>query len=329
MDTRAILFTKVNEVGVGDVEVPAPEAGEVLIETRYTCISPGTELRCLAGLQEGTPGWPFIPGYALVGTVVERGRDATLPVGTRVLCGGTNRSSVGQLWGGHVGMAVESERYVHPIPEEVDQVEAAVARLAAIAHHGVSVSRPQPQEQVAVVGLGIIGQLSARLHGLSGARVVAADLSPERVETARRAGIEAFVPQGSLAESFREYFPWGADLVVDSTGVPAVLPDSIRIARDQAYDDSLTPGARLLIQGSYPADFTVPYMTAFRKELSLLLPRDRQPRDMRAALELIRDGKLQVRDLVSEVRPRDEAPAAYAGLRAGSDGLLTVAFDWS
>jgi len=328
MRTRAVLFVNPNTVCLGDTEIPDPEAGELLIEAAYTCISPGTELRCLTGRQAGTPGWPFIPGYALAGRVIAAGPETTLPNGTPVLCAGTCRSSAHRLWGGHVGHAVQAESAVFPIPADVSLLDAAVARLAAIAYHGMRLSRPQPHETVAVIGLGVIGQLAARVHALAGARVVAADLSPRRVEIAARAGIKAFVPESGLAETFQRVLPTGADVVIESTGVPALLRDVVDIARAQPYGDAPVPGARLLIQATYPEDFTLPYTAAFRKELSILLPRDRQPQDMRAALDLVHRGKLAVRDLVSQVRPPEDAPDIYHALQTRPDELLTAAFRW-
>jgi 3-hydroxyethyl bacteriochlorophyllide a dehydrogenase len=329
MKARTILFTAVNQVALGETELPDPGPEELLIQAHYTCISPGTELRCLAGLQDGAPDWPFIPGYALTGEVIARGSGTTLPVGTPVLCAGTLKAEANRLWGGHVSHAVQREAAVFPIPEGVDLLDASVARLAAIAYHGLRMSRPLAHEQVAVVGLGAIGQLAARLHAMTGAPVVAADLSANRVEIARAAGIEAFVPKSGLLAGFRDYLPDGADILVEATGNPGVLPEAIPIAREQPYDDSVTPGARLLLQASYPGEFSIPYQAAFRRELQILIPRDRQPRDMRTALDLIRTGRLQVRDLVTEVRPPEDAPEIYQALREARPGLITAAFRWS
>jgi 2-desacetyl-2-hydroxyethyl bacteriochlorophyllide A dehydrogenase len=324
---RAIFFTGANEVTLGETEIPDPGPGEILIRAEYTCISPGTELRCLAGRQEGTPGWPFIPGYTSVGRVLAQGEGATLPIGTRVLWGGTLRCSSHRLWGGHVELGVQSEAAIHVAPEGMDLRDAAAARLASIAYHGVRRSRPQPGATVAVIGLGAIGQLAARVHALWGARVMAADLAPERVEIARAAGIDAFVPAGDLDPAFKSRLPEGADVVVETTGVPGLLHEAVKIAREQPRTDEAIDGARILIQASYPEDFSIPYMAAFRKELTFLLPRDKQSCDITSVLELISAGKLKAGDLISEVAPPENAPEIYRRLQA-QQGLITAAFDW-
>jgi 2-desacetyl-2-hydroxyethyl bacteriochlorophyllide A dehydrogenase len=327
MKTKAVLFTGVEAVAIETVDIPEPGPGEVLIENAYSCISPGTEMRCLAGKQPNAAAWPFVPGYSAAGRVIARGEGVVLEVGTPVFHRGTALTGVNRMWGGHSGHAVVAEAGVFPLPEGVDLLDASMTKLAAIAYHGLRHSNPLPHERVALVGLGPIGQLSARLHTLTGARVVAADLSAERVELARGAGVEAVQPTEGVAAAFRAVFPEGADVVVDATGAPSVLREAISLARDVPWgDENLSTRPRLLVQGSYPADFAVPYQEAFVKEIAFLLPRDEQAVDARAIIDLLGRGLLKVRDLFSEVCPPDEAPTIYASLRVGK--LMTAAFRW-
>jgi 2-desacetyl-2-hydroxyethyl bacteriochlorophyllide A dehydrogenase len=329
VQAKAIFFTGVNEVAIGYTDIPEPEPLEVLIKAHYTCISPGTELRNLA-TQSVEPGWwPLITGYSLVGEVVQCGSQVALAKGTRVFCSGTSKASHHRLWGGHVEYAVAPEHNVHVIPDSVDMLDACLAKLTAITLHGVRLSRPLPNESVAVVGLGPIGQLAARTHALTGAHVVATDLSSERVTLAQQAGMQAFVMQGELGHAFSQVFPDGADIVVDATGVSRVLSQAVEIAKVPTWGDGYTSGARYLIQGSYPDDFCVPYGPAFMRELTLLIPRDQQPRDLRDALALMHHKQLRVRDLISDVRSPEEAPKTYAELQSAKGALMTVAFDWA
>jgi 2-desacetyl-2-hydroxyethyl bacteriochlorophyllide A dehydrogenase len=328
MKAKAIFFTAVNQVEIGETEIPDPGPGEVLVETHFTCISPGTDLRTLAGQQAGADAWPLIPGYSLVGRVCKRGAGATLAEGTAVFSKGTARAAHTRVWGAQVAYAVIPEGAAHVIPDGVDLCEASLAKLAAIALHGARLSKPMPGEHVAVIGLGPIGQLSARMHALSGARVVAADLSPDRVALARQAGVEALVLSGELAQAFATVYPDGADVVVDSTGAPQVLPNALRIARTPPWDATQIQGARLLIQGSYAGDFAVPYGEAFTRELTLLIPRDQVPGDLDAVLGLLHTKRLAIRDLISDVRAPEAAPGAFAELRAAKGALMTVAFAW-
>jgi 2-desacetyl-2-hydroxyethyl bacteriochlorophyllide A dehydrogenase len=332
MNARCVLHTGVNEVAVREVEVREPGPGEVLIETLYSGISPGTELRCLRGRRPNNEGYPFIPGYTTIGHVLRRGPGVTSPdEGTLVIVGGTRHAvGVGLLWGGHVSHAVTPVERVVPIPPGVDPLDATVAKLAAIALRGVRLGAATIGERVAVIGLGVIGQLSARLHALAGARVVGADRSPARASRLVEAGVTGRVaePGRPLREAFAADFPGGADVVVDCTGVADVLPDAIGVAREVPWVAEPPPGPRLVIQGSFEGAFTVPYQLAFARSLTLLLPRDMTRPDLLAVLDLIGRGKLRVRDLVSAVRPPDQAPQTYAELRDPTTTLLTAAFKW-
>lgn len=319
---QAIVFTDVDTVTLQPVSLPPLSDDEVLIQTAYSCISPGTELRCLAGQQAGA-AFPFIPGYSLSGVVIEAGAAVTLvKPGSAVFCTGTLHGSVPRAWGGHVSHAIQKAGNVYPLPAGVDLLEAAMTHIIGISYHGMRLSQPMAHETVIVVGLGVIGQLSARLHALSGARVLGVDVSDARVKLLQEAGVEAV---HSLAQA-QAAAPAGADIVVDSTGVSSVLADAIRLARDIPWDDSLTPLTRLLVQGSYADSFTVPYDPAFTKQLALLIPRDAQPRDFRAVLDFLSRGKLSVRDLISEVARPDDAPRIYRALQQRE--LLTAVFEW-
>ena len=329
MQAQAVLFRGVNEVAVEAVEIPAPGPGEVLIQTACSTVSPGTELRCLAGRQPSPSPWPFIPGYSLSGTIVACGEAVELAPGTRVFCTGTRRASANLMWGGHVAYAVAPAVAVFPLPESIPLPAASALHLAAIAFHGLRLARPLPHEKVVVLGLGAIGQMSARLFSAAGAQVLAIDLTPARVALARAAGIEAITPDSAIAATVHEVLPDGADIVVDATGAAAVLPQAVASARELGWDDSPLQGARIVVQGSYPEDFSIPYQEAFRKEAHILVPRDMQPRDVRAVIDLMVRDRLRIDDLLSALLPVDQAPATYARLRSAPDELVTAVFRWA
>jgi 2-desacetyl-2-hydroxyethyl bacteriochlorophyllide A dehydrogenase len=327
MKTTALFATAVDRVELVDAVVPDPAPGQVIVEALYTAISPGTELRCLGGRQPGL-AFPFIPGYSMVGRVAARGAGVTLAEGTLVFCQGTEQADRPLAWGGHIAHALRGEETAFPLPAGLQPLEAALAKLGAIAYRGVRAAGTHPHEEVAVVGLGAIGQLAARLHRLAGARVVAADLSPDRVALAQAAGIEAVVPKEGLVPAFRTLQPAGADVVVDSTGAPGVLPQSVLLAKSKPWDNSLTEPTRLIVQGSYPENVAFNYHQAFFRELAVHFPRDNQTRDLQAILRFLGSGQLKTRDLISEVCAPGDAQGIYAALRAAKPGLLTAVIQW-
>jgi 2-desacetyl-2-hydroxyethyl bacteriochlorophyllide A dehydrogenase len=327
MKTTALLAVGVDRVELVETRIPDPGPGQVVVEALLTAVSPGTEMRCLAGKQPGT-AFPFIPGYSMVGRIAARGEGVSLAEGTHVFCSGTEKADLPLLWGAHIAHALHRPEDVFVLPEGVEPIDASLAKLAAIAYRGVRLADTRPHNEVAVVGLGIIGQLSARLHALCGARVVAADIDAHRVNIAKAAGIEAMVPLQGLAASFRTLQGQGADVVVDSTGVSSLLQEAVLLAKMKPWDNSITEPARLVVQGSYAANVIFDYHQAFFRELSVLFPRDCQKRDIQAMLALLASGRLKTRDLISRVvRPAD-AQATYLALRAGESGLLTTVFQW-
>ena len=323
---QAIFFTGVGKVEARAFDLAEPGPGEILVRSEVTLISPGTELRCLAGAQPGSAPFPFIPGYVTVGRVERCGAGASIEVGSRVLCDGTRQAGLPWQWGGHVSHAITQASWVVRVPDGLTPERAAVAKLAGIALRGVKVSKPQPGERVAVVGLGTIGSLSARLFRQSGARVVAFDTQADRVETVKSAGVEACLVDGVLEEAVRGVFEGGADVVVDATGNPAVLPHSMRAARGKPWGQSGAFGSKLVVQGSYPGDFSLPYQESFERELTILFPRDTDPADKVEAMGLIAAGGIYVEDLVAHPFSPGQAAEAYEGLV--QRGYLTGHFDW-
>jgi 3-hydroxyethyl bacteriochlorophyllide a dehydrogenase len=328
MNAQAIVCTATHQVVLDTITIPEPKAGEVVIQTAYSMISPGTELRCLAGQQPNSKPYPYIPGYALSGHIIAVGANTTLALGTPVFCAGTCSADVNLMWGGHVSRAVQLESQVLPIPDGVSMLDAAMTALAGIAYHGRQMSQPLPGDYVAVLGLGVLGQLSARLHAMCSSHVLGIDRIETRVETLQRAGIAAFSdPQG--LQSHYQKIGHGADIVVDATGSPGAVDSALALAKALPWNDDPIRGTRILIQGSYPDRLALPYQLAFEKELSVLFPRNLQAIDRQSVLELMRQGQLVVRDLISEVASPVDAQGIYTALRENSAHYLTVAFDWT
>ena len=327
MKAHCIVHTGIQKAEVAGFELRDPQGDEVLVENYYTCVSPGTELRCLAGKQQGAV-FPYIAGYAGAGIVVKKGPDATMKEGTRVFCPGTRESGdLARCWGGHVSHAVISEKNVLPLPGSLSLADASLATMGAIAYHGFRLSRPMAGERVAVIGLGILGQFSARFHAMPGTKTVATDLSKFRVEKAISGGVTAIQGKGTLKETFASVMPEGADIVVDVTGVPAVLKDGLQVVKDLAWDDTPKASPRYLLQGSYPDMFEVSYRDAFFKEVTFLTPRNYQGPDIAAVIELMGSGEISVAGL-AEIREPVDALKSYGQLADRDYPLLTVAFEW-
>jgi threonine dehydrogenase-like Zn-dependent dehydrogenase len=130
---------------------------------------------------------PMPLGYSSAGTIVALGEGLQgYQVGQRVACAGG-------------GYAVHAEYNVVPqnllaaLPDGVDFESAAFTTLGAIAMHGFRLAEAQIGERVAIIGLGLLGLLSAAIAMAAGCRVLGIDLEPQRVDLARQMGAEAVV----------------------------------------------------------------------------------------------------------------------------------------
>jgi len=99
------------------------------------------------------------------------------------------------------------------------------------------------------------------------------------------------------------------------------------LLKDIPWDNSLTPGGRFIVQGSYEKNLEIPYNTVFNKEISVLFPRASQLRDQAAVLALMRRKLLKVADMIKEVSP-ENAVECYKGLQNPDNPELTYAFKW-
>jgi 3-hydroxyethyl bacteriochlorophyllide a dehydrogenase len=327
MKAQAIVFTGVGKVELQSLNLPEPGPGEVALETLFSCISPGTELRSLAGKQGGG-NFPFVPGYALAGRVIKRGPGATLAEGALVFSGGSEQcGEVNRCWGGHMSLAICPENLLLPIPAGVDLMEAAASKLASIPYHGLRLAHPLPEEKIAVIGLGAIGLMSAIQYAKAGCHVVACDMMESRVKHAGLQGLTATSVKGSLKETFAPYFS-GADVVVDCTGVPAVFSQAMEVLRELPWSNHETPRLRYIVQGSYADSVSVPYNSAFMREVSIIFPRSEQDKDRSVIFEKLRLGSLSMKPIISDVRKPEAAQKTYDELKAPGTELLSVIYSW-
>lgn len=180
-------------------DVPPLKAGAVLVEVQASLVSPGTELGGWRNLSEKRKNpdaevktKPF--GYSNAGVVLEVGEgvDRFTP-GDRVCC-------VGNKYAMHTDYAIVPHNLCIPLPESVTLPQGAYAMLAATGLHALRRGAPEFGESVAVVGLGLVGQLTARLHQLAGNYVIGWDTIPFRTDVAKKWGIDATAVVGQEDE---------------------------------------------------------------------------------------------------------------------------------
>ena len=279
-----------------DVAAPALQRRGILLRTRFSVISPGTEAMLvelanlsLLGKARARPdlvkkamrrAWEeglgaavaavkgrldsYMPlGYSSAGIVDAVGPDAgAFQVGQRVACAGAGFAC-------HAELAYVPRNLVVPVPEGVDFETAAFATVGAIAVHASRIAELEMGERVVVIGLGLIGLLTIQVVRAAGCEVLGIDTDRRRVEIARNLGVMALERSlDSLEERIVAWSGYGADAVLITAATSSSDPVELagRIARDRG---------RVVLVGAVGMD--VPRRTYYEKELSLRLSRSYGP----------------------------------------------------
>jgi len=203
-------------------------------------------------------------GYSTAGRVVAVGPGCErFTVGDHVACAGAGHAN-------HAEVVWAPGNLCAPIPEGVDLAEAAFACIGAIALHGVRQAEVRLGEVVAVIGLGVLGQLTVQLLKASGCRVIGIDVDPWKVQVASKSGADLALARADdvVAQVSAISRGRGADAVIITaaaqTNDPFVLAGEL--ARDRAH---------IVLVGAVPIE--VPRSPYYEKELDVRLSRSYGP----------------------------------------------------
>ena len=205
---------------------------------------------------------PMALGYSSAGTIVALGKNMQgFKVGQRVACAGG-------------GFAVHAEYNVVPrnlltlLPKNVDFESAAFTTLGAIAMHGFQLAEPQIGENVAVIGLGLLGLLAIQIASAAGCNALGIDIDPKRVALASSLGIELVRRAKAVDASQAFTANRGFDVVLICADTSSNDPVELAalIARDRA---------RIVATGA--VGLNIPRKIYYEKELSFINSRSYGP----------------------------------------------------
>jgi predicted dehydrogenase len=362
---KQVIRMGIRDIIVDDVPDPMVRPHHVLIRPAFSLISSGTEtasihqegalkavadnpshlrkvlevakangpLRTLAEVRAKFSEYAVL-GYSGAGIVVDKHPTVKdLDIGERVAYGGEGT--------GHGETVLASRNLTAKLPDGVLFEHACFATLGSIALNAVRVAGIGLGETVAILGLGLVGQLIAQLARLQGGVVMAIDLKPERVEMARRLGAAHGVVGGAaLADAVGSLTNGrGADCVIIAAAAKSSAPclQALQICRDRG---------RLIVVGA--VDMTFPWNDMYRKEVQVFMSRAYGPgsydpayekrgqdypvsyvrwtenRNMGEFLRLAGCGQVQVQPLVTHRFPLGEAATAYRTIMDPASGSLAV-----
>jgi len=275
---------------------------------------------------------PSALGYSSAGTIVEIGHGISdLSVGDHVACSGAGYAV-------HAEFACVPRLLVAKVPMEsnVTPEEVAFATLGAVAMHGIRTAQARLADVVAVIGLGLVGQLTVQLLKAAGCRVLGMDLLEERAELARRMGADAgCVSADELRDLCLQLSAgYGADAVLVTAETPSSDPVNLAgsIARDRGIVVAVGTVGMNVDRKIYYAkelDFRVSrsygpgrYDAAYEQkggDYPIGYVRWTETRNMDAFIRLLAEEKLNVRPLITHRFPIDRAADAYDVITGGRD----------
>lgn len=329
---HAIVFSEPEKVEVRALKLPELAPDQLLVETAYTQVSPGTELRVLGGHYGAADKFPLVPGYISVGKIVEVGAQTS---GWRVGDWVSGRNPVTRWdgvslhWGGqasHHIMAATGEERPILLPVPCDPLDYVLAEIAAIPGRGVAAARAQPGETAVVIGQGMIGALSAAWLVARGCRVAVVDLEASRLERARRVGVAlATEVEGALAR-LETFCNGGADIVVEASGSIPGVELAYQLLR--GVKGAAQGWPRLIMQANYLNEITHnPFGFTPGDGVTILSPHDRSVEDRQRAVDAIRRREIDAALFRDAVLPFSQAAQGYAALQKRE--RFSVIFDWS
>ena len=336
-----------------EVPVPAASAGMVLVRTSASLVSPGTERTLVSFADSSLLGkarqrpdlvrqvldkvrregllttiqavrsrleQPLPLGYSSAGTVVEIGEGINhVRPGDQVACGGGGYAV-------HAEFALVPQNLVAPVPDGVSMSAAAFATLGSVALHGFRLAEVGVGERVAVIGLGVLGQLSLGIARAAGCHVLGIDLSDWRVAQAVQRGLPAVLREQALEAAASASRGQGFDAVLICADTKD--SDPVELAGELARDR-----ATVVAVGAVGMD--LPRRPYYDKELSFIVSRSYGPgrydpnyeeggvdypigyvrwpegRNMQAMLDLMAAGDLDPVELITHRYSIEQGPEAY------------------
>jgi len=327
----AIVNVAPNRVELQQVGVPDPRPNDVVVITKHSMISNGTERSVLAGERgygraEGDPSdspFPQVGGYQKVGMVEAVGRDVRgLAEGDWVFAtlGRTNLREFPMA--GHVGISVTHRNEVLKLPRGLDPIAASGLVTTQVGYnHG---SRPPVSEgtRAIVVGDGLVGLWSAETLQARGAAVLLIGRHDERLRAFEERGDSrvANAHNENVDLVAAQFAPGGAAVVIDTMTTTDALRQSLRFL---AHDGHIVAGG-YYIQGHNLID----YMPLTAREATLYTPGGWTRTRLERTLEWIAEGRLRVPDKISHRWPIARAVEAFELLVHKSEPFLAMVIDW-
>jgi L-iditol 2-dehydrogenase len=341
---KALLLSEYNQLDIADLPAPVPGVDEILVRVA-ACGICGSDVHGY----DGTSGRripPIVMGHEAAGVVAAAGPgvsnfksgdrvtfDSTVYCGQCEFClqGDVNLCNNRQVIGVSCGdyrragafaeYVVVPQRIAYHLPDALEFQQAAMLEAVSVALHGVRVSEMKGGETVLVIGAGMIGLLTLQAAKAGGAsRVLVADIDRSRLLTAEKIGADETLLLSGVEltqEILRRTGGRGVDLVLEAVGRNETIAAGIA---------SVRKGGTVTLIGNISPEVKIPLQVVVSRQIRLqgsCASSGEYPQ----AMELIANGQIQVKQLITAVAPLSEGPRWFARLHAGEPNLMKVVLD--
>ncbi len=326
---QAIVFEAPQRLSVQTLELKPFEANDLEVQVGFSGVSTGTERLLWDGTMPPFPGlgYPLVPGYETVGTVVRiadssgggvadsagtpAAGSAPIALADQVFVPGSySFQSVRNIFGGAGSrLIVPHDRVVRVAPELGPK--AVLLALAATSYHTISLGGGR-EPMIApdlIVGHGVMGRLLARI-------TLALGLPAPTVwetQAARREGAIGYVVLDPKDDTRRDY-----RAIYDVSGDTSILNRLIAC---------LAPGGEVVLAGFYKSDLSFAFAPAFMREAQIRVAAQWKKHDLLAVTTLVESGALSLEGLITHTFHPGKAREAYE-IAFGDVQCLKMMIDW-
>jgi 2-desacetyl-2-hydroxyethyl bacteriochlorophyllide A dehydrogenase len=331
---KAVVLRSAGHLDVAEVETPTPAAAEVLVRVANSGIC-GTDLKIFTGAVPVR--YPLIMGHEMSGEVVAGDGDGRVRKGDRVLvdpvlycgtcfdclAGRTNLCANGgvigrEVNGGFADFVVAPSSHVFPLPASIDNRTAPLIQVLTTCLHAQRRAGVSAGQSVAVIGLGVSGQLHVQLAKARGAHpVIGISRSRWKRGVAESLGADITLSgDDAVRQVAAATGGHGADIVIESTGVVRSIAESVAMVR---------PGGTVLLFGIYTAtEGALPFYQLYYKEPTVQSARAAKSEDFPESIDLVARGVINLPPLITQVLPIAKLADALEMLESDVDGRMKI-----
>jgi len=359
------VFNKKSKVTLEEVPMPVCGDNHILVKTHYSAISIGTELDSIRAMnqplyktaiqrkdlvkkalykakkegylktfkfaQQMISNWWQL-GYSCAGEVIETGKNVSkFSPGDLVACAGQDIANHAEYINVPINLAVK-------VPKNVSLDQASFTTIGSIAIQGIRRLNPTFGETIAVVGLGLIGQITAKILKSIGCEVIGIDLSKRRVNMSKSdLGLTSISTQKIL--SYTKNIGVDGVLITAATKSSQVINSSMAICRKKArvvvvgkvgmeidrkmmYEKELD----LLISTSYGPGRYDPEYEEKGHDYPLPYVRWTENRNMQEFITLLSKNSIDLSNIIEKEYPIEEAETVYKSLASSKQNPMGVVF---